>query len=96
MVFLVADVDESERVRGDAPRVAELAVGRALAAEGAQEVAGGVEDLHAVVVAVGDDVLADAVHGHAGQAVELAVAVAVAAEAERVLAVGGEHLKSVS
>jgi hypothetical protein len=45
-----------------------------------------VENLDAVVVAVGDDVLPDPVDGHAGEAVELPVAVAVAAEAEPVLA----------
>lgn len=45
MVFLVAHVDEAERVRGDAPRVVELAVARALAAERAQEAPGRVEHL---------------------------------------------------
>lgn len=37
MVFLVTHVYESERVRGDAPRVVELAVARALAAERTEE-----------------------------------------------------------
>lgn len=37
MVFLVTDVYESQRVCGDSPRVVELAVARALAAECPEE-----------------------------------------------------------
>ena len=54
MVFLVADIDEPQGVRGDSPGVGELPVGRALAAERAEEVARGVEDLDAVVVSMED------------------------------------------
>ncbi len=93
MVLLVADVNEPQRVRRHPPRVAEPPVPGPLAAEGPQEVARGVEHLHAVVVPVGDDVLPDPVDRHPGQAVELGVAVAVPAEGEGVPPVGGEDLQ---
>ena len=52
MVLLVADVDEAERVRGDAPRVVEAALHRAVLAERAQKSARRVEYLDTVVVPV--------------------------------------------
>lgn len=48
MVFLVAHVDETERIRGDAPRVVELAIACALAAERPQEATSWVEHLEGI------------------------------------------------
>jgi len=80
MILLVAYVDESEGVGGDAPRIIEPAVGGALGAEGSQETAGRIEHLDPVVVAVRDDVLPDPVYGHPGEAIEFALAAAVRSE----------------
>lgn len=80
MILLVAYVDESQGVGGDAPGVIEAAVGGALGAEGPQEPAGRIEHLDPVVVTVRDDVLPDPVYGHPGEAVELALAASVRSE----------------
>lgn len=80
MILLVAYVDESEGVGGDAPGIIESTVGGALGAEGPQEAAGRIQHLNPVVVAVRDDVLPDPVYGYPGEAIELALAAAIRSE----------------
>lgn len=77
MIFFVANVYESERICGDAPRVVEAPVACTLAAERSQETTSWIKHLDPVVVSVSDDVLTDAVDGDACQAVELAFTAAV-------------------
>lgn len=45
MVFLVTNVDEAERIRGDAPRVVELAISSSLASKCSEETTLRVKDL---------------------------------------------------
>lgn len=95
MVLLVANVDESQSVGSDAPRITEFSVRRSLASERSQEVTEGIENLDSVVVPIGDDVLPDPVDRHSGEAVEFSVAVSVTSETESVLADFVENLDSV-
>ena len=55
MVLLVADVDEAEGVRGDAPGVVEAALHGPILAERAQEPARRIEYLDTVVISVKRD-----------------------------------------
>lgn len=52
VVFLIADVNKAERVGRDAPRVAELAIGRSLRTEHSQEASRWIEHLDTVIVSV--------------------------------------------
>lgn len=93
MILLVAYVDESESISGDAPGIIEPAVGGALGAEGSQETAGRIEHLDPVVVAVRDDVLPDPVYGHPGEAIEFALAAAVRSELLHEVSITVEYLR---
>ena len=95
VVLLVADVDEAQRVCGDAPGVAELSIGGTLTAERSQEMSKRIENLNSVIVTIGDDVLPDPVYSNSGQAIELAVSIAVTAEAESMLSDLVEDLNPV-
>lgn len=80
MIFLIAHINEAERIRGDAPRIVEFAVGRSLCAKRTQESTRWVEYLDAVIVTIRDDILSDSIDCDAGQTIEFTLPVAVLAE----------------
>lgn len=94
VIFLVAYVDESEGVSGDAPGIIESAVGSALRAESSQKAAGRIEHLDPVVVAVRDDILPDPVYGHSGEAIELTLAATVRSELLHEVPITVEYLRT--
>lgn len=96
MILLVAHIDESQGVGGDAPGIIEPAVGGALRAEGPQETAGRIEHLDPVIVTVRNDVLPDPVYGDPGEAVELALAAAVCTELLHEAPITIEYLRNRS
>lgn len=94
MILLVAYINESEGVGGDAPGIIESAVGGALGAEGPQKAAGRIEHLDPVVVAVRDDILPDPVYSHSGEAIELTLAAAVRSELFYEVPITVEYLRT--
>lgn len=56
VIFLVANVDETEGIGGDAPGVVEFTIGGALRAERSQEATGRIEHLYAMVVSARNEV----------------------------------------
>lgn len=93
MVLLVAYVDKSEGIGGDAPGIIESAVGGALRAEGSEEPAGRIEHLDPVIVTIRDDVLPDPVYGHAGEAIKFALAVSIRSELLHEVPITVEYLR---
>lgn len=77
VVFFITNVDESQVVRSDPPRVAELAIRPSLVPESPHESSGGIEHLQSVVVAVRHDVLTDPVDRHRRKAVEFSLVAAI-------------------
>lgn len=94
MILLVAHIDESQGVGGDAPRIIEPAVGGALRTEGPQKTAGRIEHLDPVIVTVRNDVLPDPVYGHSGETVKLALAAAVCTELLHEVPITIEYLRT--
>lgn len=94
MIFLVTHIDKAKGIGGHAPWIIEFAIGRALRTEGAQESTRRIEHLNAMIVSVGDNVLANTIHGHTGQTIEFAFTTSVLSEFAGKNAVRIEHLNS--
>lgn len=80
MILFIANVDETEGVGGDAPRVTELAVSGSLGPEDPQKATRRIKDLDAMIVTISNDVLTDTIDGYARQTIEFTLTLTVSTE----------------
>merc|ERR1719233_1569790 len=95
MIFLVTNIDESQRIRADSPRIVELSIRGSLASKSSEEVTAGVENLNPVIISVSYDELTNSVDRDSGKTVEFSLPVSISSEPEPVLSLLVEYLDSV-
>ena len=95
VVFLVANVDETQCIRCNTPRVAELSIDSSLTAKSPYEVSSCVKNLNTMVVSVSNDVLANFVDSNTSQAIKFALTIAITTKTEPMLPMFIEHLNTM-
>lgn len=80
VVLLVTDVDETKGISGHSPWIREPPISSTLTSKGPEKHARRIKYLNPMVVAVGNDVLADSVDSHARQTIKFAFCTPVRTE----------------
>ena len=95
MVFFVTNINKTQCISSNTPRITELSINGSLTPKAPNEMSRSVKDLNTMIVSIGNNVLANLVDRYTGQAIKFALAVAIATKAEPVLSMLIEHLNSV-